>query len=464
MTGWLSRWLKNFAARARVLAPPSKSSSKAANASGPTPLLLKAAVVTESAQPVQPSTDNDLINSFTVRRPLIGSNGELVGFEFRLTAELEGRVGSHPTVQAAYAHLLLAAVRPTTDSGRAVLVTLPGNIVSRHSVLEQVPQGIWLVIHPWFTAPTSLEELSELRLKRVQIGRVVTDPAKGLKADFVQLAWRSDQPEDLWLQLAAWQAEQPAMPLMVSHIDNIDDLERALRSNVKLVCGRVDASKKSAPTDQRTLQPGAMRLAQMLNQVMQIETPQIAEEIRADVVLSYKLLRFANTPALGLAKAVESVDQAVMMLGRKELYRWLSILFLASADGRKASRAVQEIALWRARFLEGLAQRRAEPIETVSALFTAGLLSLMDVLLQIPLQQALQPLRLSEAALQALLERRGPWAPYFQLMSDVEKNDLGAIAKSAIEFGEMEQLTELSDAAWEWAAKATGHSHSHMPA
>jgi EAL and modified HD-GYP domain-containing signal transduction protein len=116
---------------------------------------------------------------------------------------------------------------------------------------------------------------------------------------------------------------------------------------------------------------------------------------------------------------------------------------------------VQEIALWRARFLEGLAQRRAEPIETVSALFTAGLLSLMDVLLQIPLQQALQPLRLSEAALQALLERRGPWAPYFQLMSDVEKNDLGAIAKSASEFGEMEQLTELSDAAWEWAAKAT---------
>lgn len=459
MTAWLSRWLKNFAARARVLAPPSKPSGKAANASGPTPLLLKDAVVTESAQPtVQPSPDNDLINSFTVRRPLIGSNGELVGFEFRLTAELEGRVGSHPTVQAAYAHLLLATVRPTTDSGRAVLVALPGNIVSRHSVLEQVPQGIWLVIHPWFTTPTSLEDLSELRLKGVQIGRVVTDPAKGLKADFVQLAWRSDQPEDLWLQLAAWQAEQPAMPLVVSGIDNIDDLERALRSNVKLVCGRVDASKNSAPTDQRTLQPGAMRLAQMLNQVMQIETPQIAEEIRADVVLSYKLLRFANTPALGLAKAVESVDQAVMMLGRKELYRWLSILFLASADGRKASRAVQEIALWRARFLEGLAQRRAEPIETASALFTAGLLSLLDVLLQIPLQQALRPLRLSEPALQVLLERRGPWAPYFQLMSDMEKNDLEAAAKSAEEFGDVQKITVLSDAAWEWAAEATGHS------
>ena len=444
MAGWFSRWFKPSTPWAHVPGPP----------------LLQDAVVPEPDQhPAQSSPESEVISGFTLRRPLIGSTGELVGFEFRLAAALEERLRSHPAALGAYAQSLLSSVRPTADSGRAVLVTLPGDVVSRHAVLDQVPGGIWLVIHPWFTEPTGLEELSELKLKGVRIGRVATDPVNGLKADFVQLAWHSDRSEDLWLQLAAWRDKQPGMPLVVTGIDNIDDLERALRSDVKLVCGRVDTSKKSAPTDQRPVQPGAMRLAQLLNEVMQIETPQIAEEIRADVVLSYKLLRFANSPALGLSKAVESVDQAVMMLGRKELYRWLSILFLASADGRKASRAVQEIALWRARFLEGLAQRRAEPNETVSALFTVGLLSLLDVMLQMPLQQALQPLRLNEAALQVLLERRGPWEPYFQLMSDIEKNNLDAAAESAAEFGELEQLIGLSDAAWEWAAEATGQSH-----
>ena len=461
MAGWFSRWFKFFTVQVPVLAPPIKPSHKAIYISGPEPSIPQAVVASESAQPsAQPGPDNDLVNSFSVRRPLVGSNGEVVGFEFRLTAALEERLRSHTTALAAYAQSLLSSVRPTTDSGRSALVTLPWEVIKRHSVLDQVPHGIWLVIHPWFTEPTDPEELAELKFKDVRIGRLATRPDTDLKADFIQLAWRKDRPEDLWLQLAAWHEEQPAMPLVVTDVDNIDDLERALRNNVKLVCGRVDASQKPAPTDQRPLQPGTIRLARLLNEVMQIETPQIAEEIRADVVLSYKLLRFANSPALGLSRAVESVEQAVMVLGRKELYRWLSILLLASSGGRKASRAVQEIALWRARFLEGLAQRRSESSETVSALFTVGLLSLLDVMLQVPLQQALQPLRLSEAALEVLLERRGPWEPYFHLMTCIEKLNLEAAAKSAAEFGEMEKLLSMSDAAWEWAAEAIGHSQT----
>ncbi len=65
-----------------------------------------------------------------------------------------------------------------------------------------------------------------------------------------------------------------------------------------------------------------MRLCQLLNDVaLDRDTNAVARAIRTDVGLSYKLLRCVNSPAMGLPRGVKSVDQAVMVLGRNELYR-----------------------------------------------------------------------------------------------------------------------------------------------
>jgi EAL and modified HD-GYP domain-containing signal transduction protein len=409
--------------------------------------------------------DEGPISSFAVRRPLIGVHGEVVGFEFRLSEALEGRLKAHPTALSAYALSLLSSVRPTIDSGRTVLLTLPADVVLRPAVVDQVPAGVWLVINPWMPEQSMPEGLAELHVKGVRIGRVPYDqPIAAVSADFVRLSWQRDRPEALWDQISEWRHHRPGIPLVVTDVDNIDDLERVLRSDVKFACGRVDSGlNRAAAKKQRPVQPGTVRLCQLLNEIMTVETPQLAADISADVVLSYKLLRFANSPALGFSRAVESIEQAVMILGRQELYRWISILLLAGADGRSASRALQEIALWRARLLEGLAQFRDRADEPPSALFTVGLLSLLDAMLQVSLDEALQPLRLGDAALAALLKRSGPWAPYMLLMSDLEAHNTEAARRRADEFGGFAKVLELSDAAWQWAAEATGHSHAPPP-
>ena len=88
------------------------------------------------------------------------------------------------------------------------------------------------------------------------------------------------------------------------------------------------------------------------------------------------------------------------------------MLLLASMKGRVASIALQEMALARARLLEGLAEQRADALNhPPAALFTVGLLSLLGAMLQLPLAQVLEPLRLSDTARQALLDHSGPWAP-----------------------------------------------------
>ena len=107
---------------------------------------------------------------------------------------------------------------------------------------------------------------------------------------------------------------------------------------------------------------------------------------------------------MGLAQPVESVEQAVMVLGRAELYRWLSVLLTASGSGRKASRALREVALARARLLELLAPAAAAP---PAALFTVGLLSMLDALLRVPLAEALAPLQIAEPAREAIVAAPG---------------------------------------------------------
>ena len=175
----------------------------------------------------------------------------------------------------------------------------------------------------------------------------------------------------------------------------------------------------------------------------------LTRELRGDVGLCYRLLRQVNSPAVGVSRPVESIDQAVLILGRSEVYRWLSVLLLASVSGRRTSRALQEVSLARARMLELLARERGS--EPPDALFTVGLLSLLNVMLEMPMSQVLQPLRLSEAAHLALLDHSGPWHELLTLSEALERHDLEAATAAATGFGGIERVSQLSDEAWRWA-------------
>jgi c-di-GMP-related signal transduction protein len=72
-------------------------------------------------------------------------------------------------------------------------------------------------------------------------------------------------------------------------------------------------------------------------------------------------------------------------------------------------------------------------------------------MLEVPMSQALQPLRLSEPAHNALLERSGPWHAMLTLSEALERHDLDVVDSVAAQFGGTERVMELSDSAWRWA-------------
>lgn len=135
-----------------------------------------------------------------------------------------------------------------------------------------------------------------------------------------------------------------------------------------------------------------------------VEFEDIEDIISRDAVLSYKLLRLVNSAAFGLPRTIESLRQAIALLGLKIIKNWVSLLAMTNLDDKPLELAVK--ALIRARFCELLAAN-SRPRHQCDPFFTVGLLSTLDAFMDVPLPQLLGDIQLSDTLRQALLEGAG---------------------------------------------------------
>ena len=391
---------------------------------------------------------------FGLRLPLVGAQGQVAGFECVWPQALAQRLAARGddgdgVAGAAHQALLMAATQPVLDSGRAALMQLPAAVLARPAVADQSRAGMWLLVPDLATLPIALA--AALRARGVRLGVPDGPPDAAPAADFVGLQGSAGGLDTLLLSAQRWHEARPRLPLVATRLAGVDDVEKLLRSGFTLAGGEL--SRSAAPPGQ-TLNAAAHRICELLNHLaLNRDTALLAEAVRGDVALAYRLLRYANSPAMGLSRGVDSVEQAVMLLGRKELQRWLCVLLMSAADGRPAARALQEQALARGRFLELLARAHSEP--EPEALFSMGLFSMLEVLLRVPLQEAVAPLRLGGAATQALLQAQGPWAPHLALAAALDgagSVDSADAPTLALRWGGLPAVQALADEAWAWAS------------
>ena len=127
--------------------------------------------------------------------------------------------------------------------------------------------------------------------------------------------------------------------------------------------------------------------------------------IERDPYLTISLLRFINSAAIGLGTRVDSIMRAVTILGQKEIRRWATIaISISLAQDRPGE--ITKLALIRARFAENLAEAFGMG-DSANSLFLAGLFSLIDIVLQLPMEEALQQIALDEEVKRALVKRQG---------------------------------------------------------
>ncbi len=213
----------------------------------------------------------------------------------------------------------------------------------------------------------------------------------------------------------------------------------------------------------RKLSPSQQALVELMHLVdSDADNIEIERAIKRDVPLSVNLLRIVNTPAASLGQRIDSLSQALLVLGRRQLQRWLQIMLYAEPGTRgHAMTPLLMLASTRARLMELLAQRlRPGQRQVADVAFTVGIMSLMDALFSVPMADLVEQIPVSDEVAAALVKRSGFFGELLRLAESLEQMEedeallpvLGELADSG------DELVELEMAAFEWSDKVVRHA------
>ncbi len=191
-------------------------------------------------------------------------------------------------------------------------------------------------------------------------------------------------------------------------------------------------------------QLAAVRLLTTINNPT-VEFDELAKVISEDVGLSYKLLHYINSAFFSIPTKIQSINQAVSYLGMNELKRWINILMLSSLSDKPM--VVMQNALIRGKMCELLAKLVGNKSENF---FLIGMLSSLDSILDISIEEALEQLPLGDDITQAILEFKGLGGEALSCVLGYERWETGAIS-----FGNVDQakIGEVYIESINWATK-----------
>jgi EAL and modified HD-GYP domain-containing signal transduction protein len=207
----------------------------------------------------------------------------------------------------------------------------------------------------------------------------------------------------------------------------------------------------------KKLSPSQLAVMQLMTLVTSdVDNREIERAIKRDVSLALNLLRLVNTPAVGARQRIDSLSQAVTILGRRQLQRWLQIMLYAEPSKRGHSMTpLLMLATTRGRLLELLAHKlRPSERHAADVAFTVGIMSLMDTLFGIPMSEILAQIPVVEEVQDALMYRSGFFGELLKLAECIEQMEeresqivptLRELAMST------DELVELEMAAFEWS-------------
>jgi len=153
---------------------------------------------------------------------------------------------------------------------------------------------------------------------------------------------------------------------------------------------------------------------------------------KQDATACYRLLRYLNSPAFGFRNEIRSVRHALSILGDRELRRWVRLLVALTASSDKSPELVVS-ALTRARFCELISRH----LHREGDLFLLGLLSLMDAILEVPIDTILEQLPLDHETKAVLSSQPSSLRPLYQLVLAQESGEWG-------QSGQLSQQLRLS--------------------
>jgi len=352
---------------------------------------------------------------YIARQAIFDASGHIWGYEllFRHSGESTSAYIADPDVATAkvIADGFALAMR-AGDIGRHALINFPANLLLRDAAFALPSQHC--VIEILETVPPTPEILEAChRLKengyRLALDDFIGQPgyealidlADIVKVDLLAL-------EAGTLQSLARRLQQSGCRLLAEKVEDqrMFDLTKSLGfdffqgyyfSRPQLIKG------KKIPAGQMA----KIRLLQELSKP-EFEFAKVAAIIRQDQGLCFRLLNYINSAYFSLRSKVNAVTQALTLMGLVHVKQWLQAVLLAEFDQSPRGSELTRRSLHRARYLELLVQGMTRPPFSADIVFLLGLFSLLDALLNQPMDEIINPLPLDDMFKDALLGQYNP--------------------------------------------------------
>ena len=164
--------------------------------------------------------------------------------------------------------------------------------------------------------------------------------------------------------------------------------------------------------------------------------------IRNDVSMSYKILRIINSALYSFPRSIDSIKQAITVLGLKAIRDWMVIITLTDVDDKP--RELVTLCLRRARMMQLLAEKQQLNPDVG---FTTGLFSSIDALMDQRMEDVLSQLPLADEVVSALLRQEGSLGALLRSIILFERADWDALACSEDKLDEL-QTSYLEALQW----------------
>ncbi|MDP2879573.1 MAG: EAL domain-containing protein [Sulfuricella sp.] len=376
---------------------------------------------------------DSLHDIFLGRQPILDRNQHIVAYELLFRSSRQSADASVTDDLTATAHVITQAFSELGIAGvlgdKKAFINISADLLMS-DMIELLPQDKVVI---------------EL-LETIQVNKQIIRRCQELKARGFTLALDDfggdSQFEPLFdivevVKFDLPQMGQEALEKYVSHIkrwpvkllaEKVEDIEQAIQCKglgfdlfqgyyfarpVILSGKRADSSK--------------LALMRLIGLVLDdADTPEIEQVFKHDPSLSYNLLRLVNSVAMGMRSRISSLRQAIVVLGRQQLQRWLQLLLFVNQGGDMQN-PLLELAATRGKLMELLAMAQSErDKDHHDRAFMTGIMSLLDTLLGMPMEEVVKQVNLASDVESALLNHEGKLGNLLLLVEKMEQNDFDA--------------------------------------
>ena len=379
------------------------------------------------------SENKDLTSLYFARLPVFDTRTNLWGYELVHVPEPDGEQNIEPnagdadTIASDLASSTYMALQQIMDHGRKIMVNF-----TRRNILDRLPYALpptraaVKIIDPENISPSAVESITQLKddgylIVADWIPASESWPEVLELADMINLDVSGLTLPDM--EYVVRSAQMRKARVLAFHVDDRACFDICTKAGVSFFQGSF--FKQPELVSVQKISSAGISKFELMKAVEQKDPDfeKLAEIIQADVGISFRLLSYLNSASFGFRQKIQSIRDAITMLGWRNLKNWLRIALISDMgeNNRHASELVF-LSAQRGRFLEQVCIDHDFWGFKPDSLFLLGMFSLLDALLNQPMDEIVKFLPLADK-LKAALCRQGnnEYVPLLNLAQFMEE-------------------------------------------